>query len=485
MMVDEQLTQFLRKRFGFETFKSAQLAIIKSLLNHHDTLAVLPTGTGKSLCYQFFGAYTNQRVIIVAPLVSLMIDQVQQLQRLGLKNAIALTSATLGAARAQILANLAQYQFILLAPEMLANQAVLTAISRLKIGLFVVDEAHCISTWGYDFRLQYTQLTQVLARLRHPLTLALTATASKRVQQDIIKQLQLKQQKQFVVSANRQNIFMQRISVASQAEKDRKLAQIITALRGSGIIYFSSKKLAEKLAAKLSEITNKKIAVYHADVNSDERLVIQKQFILGQVDVLCATSAFGMGINKPDVRYVIHYHMPADIANYLQEIGRAGRDGKFALALALVSPGDEQLQAQLQLSNLPASAAVRAFLQQWQRKKTAQTPPHEFELVSQLAQKNYSLSQIDDYLSKRKQVKQHQLSQMHTWLTTTACLRQCALQLLGDDSVVNHHQWCCSTQTTVAAAVIKKVNALSLNQTHNQLQSTAEIWAKLFLRRLD
>ena len=310
------LEQFLKQTYHFSSFRPGQKEVIKTLLARQSMLAILPTGNGKSLCYQFYGRYTNKRVLIVSPLLSLMQDQVSQMKYQGYQQVIALTSEQDYLTRQKVLANLGAYQYIFLAPEILQNQQVKQALQTLKIGLLVVDEAHCISTWGPDFRPNYLQLGKLQRLLGQPLTLALTATATPKVKEDICQQLGLS--KVYQRSVNRENIYLEVLKVASQSQKDQKLLELVNYLQGPGLIYFSSKKLADRLAKWLGQRSQLRVAAYHAGLSHLDRYSIQQQFLQGQLDLVCATSAFGMGVNKEDIRYVIHYHLPSDLNSYVQ-----------------------------------------------------------------------------------------------------------------------------------------------------------------------
>ncbi|GAW72694.1 RecQ family ATP-dependent DNA helicase [Lentilactobacillus parakefiri] len=340
------LKRELKKYFGFDDFRPGQEDILKNLLANRNTLAILPTGGGKTLLYQMYGAMTHQRVIIVSPLISLMQDQVSRLQYLGSKRVVALTSALDFQEKTAILTHLNRYQFIYVSPEMLANQQVQQRLMQLQIGLFVVDEAHCISEWGPDFRPDYLKLGTVRERLGSPLTLMMTATATQPVRRNIIAHMNFSPGDihQIVLPVNRANIFLSAKIFANQHEKDDALIELVKQLNGPGIIYFSSKSKAEQTANTLTNETDRRVMAYHGGMDSQPRFHIQQQFLAGNLDIICATSAFGMGIDKNNVRFVIHYHLPANIQSYVQEIGRCGRDRKPGLAILMYEPNDRALQ---------------------------------------------------------------------------------------------------------------------------------------------
>lgn len=352
------LIKALKTYTQFESFKPGQREVISSILQGNDTVAVLPTGTGKSLCYQLPGYLLPGKVLIVTPLLSLMQDQVEQMAMRGEKGAVAINSFLSPVEKKKVFNHLDQYKYIFISPEMLNMDFILSRLIRLPISLFVIDEAHCISQWGYDFRPDYMKLGEVKEKLHSPLTLALTATATKKVVRDITQSLRLEQWNEFISSVDRPNIAMKVEKVQDFQGKKNRTVQLVTSLKGPGIIYFSSKRLAEEMAVHLKENGVHKVSAYHGGMSQEDRILIQQQFINGQLDLVCATSAFGMGINKENVRYVIHFHLPLQLESYLQEIGRAGRDGKPSIAILLYSERDEELSLGLIEGELPNSGQI-------------------------------------------------------------------------------------------------------------------------------
>lgn len=342
-----ELEKFLKDKFSFATFHKGQKETIESILKKKSCLTVLPTGAGKSLCYQFPSYYQNDgQTVIISPLISLMEDQVSLLRKNGEKSVVAINSLLTRQSKTYILNHLSQFRFIFISPESLIQEDVLLKFKQLNISLLVIDEAHCISQWGHDFRPSYLDLNYVKKELNHPLTLALTATATDEVKRDIILELfQEEDYTEICESVNRHNIFYE---VKDVEDKLEYLKEFLSEISVPGIIYFSSKKEADKVAEYLDSQLPYLVQSYHGDMTSDDRIRIQEQFIHDDIRVLCATSAFGMGINKSNIRFVIHYHLPDSLENFVQESGRAGRDGLQSLSIILYKKGDEQIHFFLQ-----------------------------------------------------------------------------------------------------------------------------------------
>lgn len=438
----KELKTFLKQKFGYPDFKIGQEETIKTVLEKNSALAILPTGTGKSLCYQFLGKYLECPVLIVSPLISLMQDQVEQLRYQGEKAVIALNSNLNHEQKQLALKNLAHFKFIYVSPEMLTSNELLAHLRSLNIGLFVVDEAHCISKWGPDFRPDYLNLGNLKEKLQIKRTLALTATATKRVEQDILKELRLKEAPIIRYPVDRNNIFLEVQKFTTPEEKQAYLLEKITSAKGPGIIYFSSKQKAEEINLKLLEL-GLSSAVYHAGLDLNERYLIQQQFLNDQLEIVCATSAFGMGINKQNIRYVIHYHLPSDLESYVQEIGRCARDGKKGNALLLYSPDDLARQRFILEKNLPDTAQIHYFYQK--RQVLASFKTEEAELLQRLIATGKSEQELIAMTKLRKEEKELALKSLLAYLDESQCKRRLIASYFGDSPLPKHYETgCCS-----------------------------------------
>jgi ATP-dependent DNA helicase RecQ len=328
----------LKRYFGFASFRPLQREIIQATLEGRDVFALLPTGGGKSLCFQLPALIRPGLTVVVSPLIALMKDQVDALQAGGIA-ATFLNSSLSAAESRQRLSGLHRHEYRLLyaAPERLMLPGVLADLQRWNVNLLAVDEAHCISEWGHDFRPEYRQLAQLRDNFPDAPMMALTATATTRVRADIVKLLHLRDPQCFVASFNRPNLTYR--VVAKNKPSAQVLAFLRSRLRESGIVYCQSRKTTESVAAYLSR-HGIAAGPYHAGLTAQERTRNQDLFLRDEVRVICATIAFGMGINKPNVRFVVHYDLPKNIEGYYQETGRAGRDGLPSDCLLLFSPGD-------------------------------------------------------------------------------------------------------------------------------------------------
>ncbi len=328
----------LRRQFGFPSFRPHQRQIVEGLLAGHDVLAILPTGGGKSLCYQLPAMASHGLTVVVSPLIALMKDQVDSLEEVGVP-ATFLNSSLAPDEYARRWRDLGRrgYKILYLAPERLVTEEMLGALDAWNVGLIAIDEAHCISEWGHDFRREYRDLAVLRQRFPDVPLIALTATATSRVRDDIVSLLRMKEPRVHVASFNRPNLSYR---VVPRTSPLKQVLAILSEHRGeSGIIYCMTRKRTEELAEAL---TGQGVAAcaYHAGLDSMERAKRQDFFIKDQVQVIVATIAFGMGIHKPDVRFVVHHDLPKNIESYYQETGRAGRDGLPGECVLLYSSSD-------------------------------------------------------------------------------------------------------------------------------------------------
>lgn len=338
------LTAQLKKFFGFDTFKGEQEAIIRNLMAGNDTFVLMPTGGGKSLCYQLPSLLMEGTAIVISPLIALMKNQVDAIRNVCEEDGVAhfinssLTKAAIDQVKSDILSGKTKLLYV--APESLTKEENVEFLKGVKISFYAVDEAHCISEWGHDFRPEYRRIRPIINEIGNAPVIALTATATDKVRSDIKKSLGIVDAKEFKSSFNRPNLYYEVRPKTKNIDKD--IIRYIKNNSGkSGIIYCLSRKKVEELA-EILRANNINARAYHAGMDSATRSATQDQFLMGKVDVIVATIAFGMGIDKPDVRYVIHYDMPKSLEGYYQETGRAGRDGGEGRCIAFYSNKDLQ-----------------------------------------------------------------------------------------------------------------------------------------------
>lgn len=331
------LEKILKQYWNYDSFRENQVEIVKSINQNHDTLAVLPTGGGKSICFQAPAMAKDGLCLVISPLIALMQDQVNALRERRIRTEMVVTGMPLRKVDyAYSNCTVGDYKFLYVSPERLQNEIFLSRLREMPISMIAVDEAHCISQWGYDFRPSYLQIAEL--REIHPNVpiIALTATATPQVQQDIVEKLQLKNEKRFVASVERDNVSLNTREVA---DKLPKTIEILQKIQGQSIVYTMSRKKT-KMVSDLLKNQGIRSTFYHAGLSKENRAKIQQQWILNQQRVIVATNAFGMGIDKPDVRSVIHFDVPETLEAYYQEAGRAGRDQKNSVAVLLWNEQD-------------------------------------------------------------------------------------------------------------------------------------------------
>jgi ATP-dependent DNA helicase RecQ len=335
----------LHQHFGFTEFRAGQTEVIAALLAGRDAVVVMPTGSGKSLCYQLPALMFKGATLVVSPLIALMKDQVDALKARDLPATFINSSLSDSEQWSRIEAlRRGQYKLVYIAPERFRSGRFLDALKAIDVSLFAVDEAHCISTWGHDFRPDYLRLKTVLETLKHsgpgPQTVALTATATPYVRNDIITQLGLVKPDTFVSGFDRPNLTIDVVHTEKEREKIARIKRLAKAHEGSGIIYAATRKAVELVASELQG-QGLTVSAYHAGMGDAARIRAQEDFMTGRMQMIVATNAFGMGIDKPDIRFVAHYQMPGSIESYYQEIGRAGRDGLPSSCMLLFNYADK------------------------------------------------------------------------------------------------------------------------------------------------
>ncbi len=348
--VDISPKEALEQFFGFKSFKGEQEAIVQSVIDGKDTFVIMPTGGGKSLCYQLPALMSEGTAIVVSPLIALMKNQVDLLRSFGGENGVAhflnssLTRSQAQQVREDILSGVTKLLYV--APESLTKKENVEFLSEIKISFFAIDEAHCISEWGHDFRPEYRRLRTIFDEIKRVPMIALTATATEKVQEDILKNLDIPGANVFKASFNRPNLYYE---VRAKKDVVRDIIRYVKQNPGrSGIIYCLSRKKVEEIAETL-QVNGIKALPYHAGMDASQRASFQDRFLMEDVDVIVATIAFGMGIDKPDVRFVIHHDIPKSLESYYQETGRAGRDGGEGKCVTFYSYKDiEKLEKFLQ-----------------------------------------------------------------------------------------------------------------------------------------
>lgn len=352
----------LQRYFGFDQFRPGQERVVEEIVNGKDVVVIMPTGSGKSLCYQLPALLLPGATLVVSPLIALMKDQVDALRARGLPATFINSSINEGEQRRRIegVQN-GEFKLIYVAPERFRSPRFIAALAAVKLSLFAVDEAHCVSTWGHDFRPDYLHLKSVLESLGQPQIVALSATATPFVRKDIIAQLGLRRPEIFVSGFDRPNLTIRLEHELTDYDKVMRIRRFAETSDGPGIVYAATRKNVENVATELQRI-GIKTASYHGGMTDSARAKAQEAFMSGAANVIVATNAFGMGIDKPDIRFVVHYNFPGSIEAYYQEIGRAGRDGKDSTCLLLFNYFDKSIHEFFIENSYPDGEIVRQVL---------------------------------------------------------------------------------------------------------------------------
>ena len=376
----------LAQRFKHANFRGGQLEVVLAALEAQDVLAVMPTGAGKSLTYQLPAVMQTGLTLVISPLIALMKDQVDALKAKKISAAM-LNSSQTPEEQTLILENLDNLSMLYLAPERLRTLSLLKILKQIQITRLVIDEAHCVSSWGHDFRPDYLALGEFRKSLGNPPVTALTATATRHVQDDIVKVLEMKDTKRIVTGFDRTNLSYRVTKVPGESAKKEALQLLLERLPRPGLVYVGTRKEAEELSAFVTSL-GIKCSHYHGAREAQERDAVQDAFMSGKLEVVIATNAFGMGVDKANVRFVIHYRLPGTVEAYYQEAGRAGRDGKNSRCVLLYDTQDANLQMFFINSSIPSELELRRV---WAYLHAARSDKNEVNLRSASLERNLEI----------------------------------------------------------------------------------------------
>ena len=453
-----------RRALGFDSLRPGQEQAIRAVVEGHDTLVVHPTGSGKSGICQIVSSMIKGMTIVISPLIALQKDQVESINSRNIGEAVVINSTLSAEDSREAFSKLedGECEYLFLAPEQLQRQQTMEALEQTGVSLVVVDEAHCITEWGHDFRPEYLKIGPAIERLGHPTVLALTATASPEVRAEIVQRLRMRNPKVFVRGFDRPNIYLSVNHFSKKTEKTEALVHRVRWAQKPGIVYVSTRKNAETIMNLLDEAGIKTL-FYHGGLKGKERHEIQERFMNGDAEVIVATNAFGMGIDKADVRFVYHHDISDSIDAYYQEIGRAGRDGEQAEAILFFREEDMGIQ-KFRKGEAELSATEIEKVEEILREEEGPVDPERISEETGLPERKLAkvLHRLEDVgaveilpagdielqegtdlgeaartaaeeQARRKEINKERLRQMQEFAHTTACRRAQLLQYFGDD----------------------------------------------------